>query len=542
VLARITDTSVYVLHVATIIGLALAIDYSLFIVSRFREEMARNDVPEAVAVTIGTSGRAIFFAGLTGGIGLLGLAFFDAYALRTMGIGGGIVVAMAVFFALTTLPSILTLLGPRINRWKVREITAVPTDESGFWHSLAHTVMRRPVIILIAGMTALIALGTPFLQATFGSPGIELLPAGSEPRVVVETLSDEFSGQEGQSPVTVVAEAGGDSIFDTEKFEDVQSVAQQLERLPGIDEVESIFEYHPMGIDAGPGEVATMLEEAGPEEQRSLAQLISDEAVRFLVTTEAPPNSSEAEDVVVQIRDLGETVSSINILTAGTTSFNVDMMNTITDMLPFTLAFVFTVTYIVLCLLLGSIILPLKAILANLLSLTAAFGALVWIFQEGNLSGVLMFDAPGYVVPHIAVMMLLVLFGLSMDYEVMLLSRMKEEYLRTGDSTTAIATGLERSGRVITGAASIMIVVFATGITNQLVMMKSLGVGMAIAIFADTTIVRGMVVPSAMRLMGRANWWAPAWLTRLQERLGMQEVMSEGDGTRPTVEVREEPR
>jgi uncharacterized membrane protein YdfJ with MMPL/SSD domain len=225
-------------------------------------------------------------------------------------------------------------------------------------------------------------------------------------------------------------------------------------------------------------------------------------------------------------------------LTTGPTSFSVDMLEAISGTLFYTLAFVFVMTYILLSLLLGSVVLPLKAILANLLSLTAAFGALVWIFQEGNLSGLLMFDAPDYIVPHIAVIMFLVLFGLSMDYEVMLLSRMKEEFVRTGDSPTAIATGLERSGRVITGAAAIMVVVFAAGVTNQLVMLMSLGVGMAVAIFADATIVRGLVVPSAMRLMGRVNWWAPDWLTRVQKRLGMEEFSDEDDtSTRPTVVI-----
>jgi putative drug exporter of the RND superfamily len=540
ILARLTDTSVYVLHVATIIGLALAIDYSLFIVSRFREEMARRDVSEAVAMTVGTSGKAIFFAGLTGGIGLLGLVFFPAYALRTMGIGGGIVVTMAVFFALTTLPAILTLLGPRINRGQVREIKPVPTDQAGFWNKLAYTVMRRPVIILLSGLAVLITVGTPFLQATFGSPGIELLPTDSEPRKVVESLSNDFPGQEAQSPVTVIADAGDSHIHEPPVHEDIQSIARHLESMDGIESVESVFRFLPQGADASAEEVGGLREATDPGEQRALAQLISDEAIRFNVTTEAPPNSTEAEDVVREIRELTATTDSLEILTAGTTSFNVDMLEAISGTLPYTLGFVFIVTYLVLCLLLGSIVLPLKAIIANLLSLTAAFGALVWIFQEGNLSGLFMFDAPGYIVPHIAVIMLLVLFGLSMDYEVMLLSRMKEEYVRTGDSQTAIATGLERSGRVITGAAAIMIVVFATGITNQLVMLKSLGIGMAIAIFADATVVRGLVVPSAMRLMGKVNWWAPEWLTTLQKRLGMEEIMLDDDPTTPTVVIGED--
>ena len=536
-LARVTDTSIYVLHVATIIGLALAIDYSLFIVSRFREELTRHSVSDAVATTVGTAGRAIFFAGLTGGIGLLGLVFFPTYALRTMGIGGGIVVGLAVVFALSTLPAVLTLLGARINKGQVRRIEAVPTGEGGFWSWLAFTVMRRPVIVLISGLAVLVTLGTPFLRAEFGSPGIELLPTHAEPRVALESLDNRFPGQDVQSPIIVIADAGEDTIQTPETFEQISLLYQRISGLDGIETTESVFDYLPAGAESSPADLASLLEQAGPEQQVALAALVGEHAVRFNVVTEAPPNSDDAEQLVQDIRELDATTGEVEILTAGTSSFNVDMVESIGPTLPYTLAFVFAVTYIVLCLLLGSIVLPLKAIIANLLSLTAAFGALVWIFQEGNLSGMLMFDAPGYIVPHIAVIMFLVLFGLSMDYEVMLLSRMKEEYTRTGDSRTAIATGLERSGRVITGAATIMVVVFAAGVTNHLILLKSLGVGMAIAIFADATIVRGLVVPSAMRLMGRVNWWAPEWLTRLQTRLGMQEIFIEDDGHRPALTI-----
>jgi uncharacterized membrane protein YdfJ with MMPL/SSD domain len=524
ILARLTDTSVYVLHIATMIGLALAIDYSLFIVSRFREELAKHDVEEAVAITVGTSGKAVFFAGLTVGIGLVGLAFFPMYALRSMGFGGGIVVAMAVFFALTTLPAILTLLGPRIDRGQVRKIQPLPASSQGFWHWLAFNVMRWPVVIMVVVLAILFTVGSPFLRANFGSPGVDLLPADSEPRVAIESLTQDFPGQQAGSPVIVVVDTGDRQVLDAEAFNRVLGVYDHLNAMPAVEEVASVFDILPPGVEPNPADLGAALGSLDQEQQATVGTLLADTAIRFDVSSAYPANSSETENLVRDIRqDLGD-AAGIDVLVAGSAAFNVDMMDGLVDMLPWAVGFIMVVSYLVLFLLLGSVLLPIKAILVNLLSLTAAFGALVWIFQEGNLSGLLMFDAPGYIVPTIVIMMFCVLFGLSMDYEVMMLSRMKEEYARTGNNTTAVAIGLERTGRVITGAALIMIVLFGAGVTNQLVMLKSLGVGMAIAIFTDATIVRGLLVPSGMRLMGRVNWWAPESLKRFQEWAGMGEV------------------
>jgi putative drug exporter of the RND superfamily len=525
ILALLTDTSVYVLHVATMIGLALAIDYSLFIVSRYREELARRSVHEAVAVAMGTAGKAVFFAGLTVAIGLAGLSFFPMYALRTMGLGGGIVVTMAVVYALTLLPALLAILGPRVDKGRVRNVTPNPASSGGFWHWMAFFVMRRPRIILITVLIALIAVGSPFLRANFAPPGIDTLPPNSEARVAFDILTEEFPQQQAGAPIVVVIDAARDMSLDPAALEEIRTLYRQINDTMGVTRVESIFDFVPSGNQAGVDEILATIESADPVTQAQMTRFIAMDAARFNVRSQWPPSTPEAESLVRSLRDVDTGPGQMATqLVTGETAFNIDMMDGIRSKLPYALGFIFLVTYVVLFLLLGSVLLPIKAIAVNLLSITAAFGALVWIFQEGNLSGLLAFESPGYLVPTIAVIMFCVLFGLSMDYEVMMLSRMKEEFERSGNNTTAVAIGLERTGRVITGAALIMIVLFGAGVTNQLVMMKALGVGMAIAIFVDATIARALLVPSAMRLMGRINWWAPAQLKRFQERIGMGEV------------------
>jgi putative drug exporter of the RND superfamily len=529
ILALLTDTSIYVLHVATMIGLALAIDYSLFIVSRFREEMARRPIDEAVAVTMGTAGKAVFFAGLTVAIGLVGLSFFPMYALRTMGLGGGIVVTAAIFYTLTILPSLLAILGHRVDGGRVRNVTPMPASSRGFWHWISYFVMRRPLIILVTVLILLVAVGSPFLRANFAPPGIDTLPASANSRIAFEMLLEGFPQRQASPPIIIVVDTGQRPTLEPATFEEVRALYQQISESPGVIRVESIFDFLPSGEQAGVDEVAIALQSEDQTMQAQMSRFIADTGARFNVTSEWRSAAPESASLVRSIRDLGSRQDgSLEVLVTGGAAFNIDMMDGIRSTLPYALGFIFLVTYVVLFLLLGSVLLPLKAIVVNLLSITAAFGALVWIFQEGNLSGPLAFDATGYIVPTIAVIMFCVLFGLSMDYEVMMLSRMKEEYERTGNNTTAVAIGLERTGRVITGAASIMIVLFGAGITNHLVMLKSLGIGMAVAIFVDATIVRALLVPSTMRLMGTVNWWAPAPLKRFQEWIGIGEVMLEG--------------
>jgi putative drug exporter of the RND superfamily len=423
------------------------------------------------------------------------------------------------------LPALLAILGPRVDTGRVRNVTPNPASSGGFWHWIAFFVMRRPLIILITVLIALVAVGSPFLRANFAPPGIDSLPPNSEARLAFDILTEEFPQQQAGAPIVVVVDATRELSLDPTALEEIRALYRQISDTPGVTRVESIFDFVPSGDQASIEEILATIESADQVTRAQMTRFIAADAARFNVRSQWRSSTPEAESLVRSLRDL-DTGSGREAtpLVTGETAFNIDMMDGIWSTLPYALGFIFLVTYVVLFLLLGSVLLPLKAIAVNLLSITAAFGALVWIFQEGNLSGILAFESTGYIVETIAVIMFCVLFGLSMDYEVMMLSRMKEEFERSGNNTTAVAIGLERTGRVITGAAMIMIVLFGAGVTNQLVMMKSLGVGMAIAIFVDATIARALLVPSAMRLMGRVNWWAPARIKRFQERIGMGEV------------------
>ncbi|MDI3339616.1 MAG: MMPL family transporter [Sphaerobacter sp.] len=525
VMAHLTDTSVYVLNIATILGLAVSIDYSLFLVSRFREELARREVVDAVAVALATAGKAVFFSGLIVTIGLIGMVFFPMFALRSLGIGGALVVALAVYYALTFLPALLVLIGPRIDRLRVRRLSAAAREGSGFWGRLATMVMRRPVAFLLPVLAGLILVGLPFLSVNFGTPGMDMLPRDDESRVAYDQLTQEFAGTD-VAPIEVLLYPHAGQMTDPANLAALGEAVAALARMPGVARVESIFDLVPGGTNASPEELAAVLQSTDPAVAGRARGFLTPAGARLRVDPAADPGSPEAKRLVRQLRSAGVAEErGLTMLVGGATAVNIDMVDGIIARIPYVLAFIVIATYVVLCLLLGSFFLPLKAILMAALSITASFGALVWIFQEGHLSGLLRFEPTGYIVPMVPVVMFCILFGLSMDYEVLMLTRMHEEYQQHGDNTRAVGVGLERTGRVITSAALIMITVFGAGIVDRLVLLKSLGVGMALAVFIDATIVRALLVPATMRIMGWVNWWAPHWLRRLQQRLGVTEAV-----------------
>ncbi len=523
-IALLTDTSIYVVNITTVLGLALAIDYSLFIVTRFREELARLPVADAIGIAMATSGKAVLFSGVTVAIGLLGLTFFPMFALRTMGIAGAIVVSLAVFFALTFLPAMLALLGPRVNRWRVRNVAPPDPGGNGLWHRLALLVMRRAVLVMLAVLLLLLSAGLPFLNVNFAMPGMEMLPKGDESRSAFESLMNDFPQAE-TDPVVVVARPVAGWMTDPGNLARLQQVVESASQLSAGGRVESIFDFIPGGDSTSAGGTAGLLAGAPPELAARAQRYLTASAARLDIIAPVAANSPESKDLVRELRALDDEGGlGLQLLIGGTTASNMDLVDGIVDRVPRALAFIVVVTYVVLFLLLGSIFLPFKAIIMNLLSITASFGALVWIFQDGHLQTLFRFEPVSYVVPTTPVMMFCILFGLSMDYEVLMLSRMKEEYDRSGDNTRAVALGLERTGRVITSAALIMVALFGAALFDRSMILKSMGVGMAIAVLVDATIVRALLVPATMRLMGTVNWWAPAALKRLQARAGMAET------------------
>lgn len=535
-IAGVTEMSIFVLNIATMLGLALAIDYSLFIVSRYREELRRGrSVGDAVERAIATSGKAVAFSGIAVAIGLSGLLLFEAPAIRSIGIGGALVVLCSVVYALTFLPAVLGMLGPRVNalsigalvrRIRGREEEPVDAPVSR-WERVAVQVMRRPILVLVPTLAVLILAGIPFLALRQGVPGAEIYPPGVESRDAYVALQEEFAAGE-TTPIVILAEVDGDPTSPT-TIAALTTYAAQLEALDLVDRVEGHFMIIDPATGAAlpPGQVAALY--ALPEGQRPpgldalLARYVRGDTVRLDAISPLPPAQPDATDLIPVIRAI-DPGPGITTIVGGSAATGHDFLVSQGERAPYAVGLTLVASGFILFLLFGSVVLPLKAVLMTLLSISASFGALVWIFQQGNLAGALDFEPLGYTVAGIPIIMFSVLFGLSMDYEVLLLSRIQEAYRRTGDNTRSVAEGLARTAGVITGAALIMVTVFAAFALAEVITIKSIGVGMAIAVALDATIIRVLLVPATMRLMGRWNWWAPGPLARLTDRLGFSHV------------------
>ena len=528
-IAGFADVSSYARNVVTLIGLGVSIDYSLFIVNRFREEIGAGASREdALATTMATAGRAIMFSGLTVAIGLSGMLFYPGSFLPSMGLAGAVVVAIAVFYSLTLLPALLSFLGPRVNAGR---IPIAATGSRKNWHTLAMAVMRHPVAVLVPTVGFIVLAGLPFAHLRLANSDIEVLPAGAEVRQEQALVREKFPDRS-QTSIAVVAEFTSAPLT-SERVGALYDLSRRLAHIPGVVAVNSIVDLDP-GLDraayqkllAGP---STALPAPLAEGVR---QTVGARIVVINALTSRAPESDAARDVVRAIRSQ-RSVGDGHIEVTGQTAFDLDIVNFIVERTPGAVAFIVGVTCLVLFLLLGSVLLPIKAVVMNFLSLSASFGALVWIFQDGHLARWLNFQ-PQSVDPSIPVLLFCIVFGLSMDYEVLLMSRMKEEWARSHDNRHAVAEGLELSGRLVTGAAAIMVVVFLGFGLAQVLLIKSLGIGMAIAVLIDATLVRALIVPATMRLLGELNWWAPGPLARLYRRLGLGETSSRIPDPEPT--------
>ena len=542
-IAQQVEMSVFVLNIATMLGLALAIDYSLFIVSRFREELRRGrTVAESVERAVATSGKAVAFSGLAVAIGLSGLLMFTAPALRSIGIAGSVVVFCSVFFALTFLPAVLGMLGHRVDALSLQRLFArirgrsSSQRRSARWETVARAVMRRPMLFLVPTLAILLAAGTPFLRLQQGVPGAEIYPAGLESRDAYVALQTEFPPGE-TTPIVVLADVQG-SPTDPANVRALATLAQRIQAIPGIARVESPFRIADPSTGGlmSPDAVATLY--STPRSQlpaavataldRLAATYIRSSTVRLDAVSPLDPAKPALADLIPVIRGL-DAGNGITTKVGGSAAFGHDFLVAQAERAPWGVGIPLLASAVILFLLFGSIVIPIKAVLMTLLSISASFGALVWIFQEGHLADLLHFDPLGYTIAGNPIIMFSVLFGLSMDYEVLLLSRVQEAYRRTGDNTASVAEGLSRTAAIITGAALIMITVFAAFALADVITIKSIGVGMAIAVFIDATIIRVLLVPATMRLLGRWNWWAPRFLGRVVDRLGFSHVEDDGD-------------
>ena len=506
-ITTVTDVSVFSINIITLIGMGLAIDYALFVVSRFREELAkqpgteREKVNAAIAATMATAGRTVLFSGLIVAASLASLLIFKQSFLRSMGYGGVAAVLAAMLAALTLLPALLAVLGPRIEAgrmpWRrgsrLRADAGQPgadtdgVDEDGAWARLAHSVMRRPVAYLLVITVALLALGAPFLSVRWGSTDERVLPASAPSRVAADLGAREFGG--GTSSANIVVEGASRP----------QLVAY-LGRLGAVRGVRSAQVIDQVVTAPGGARTTSLVQVSWPGESQSQQ---SQQLVRDLRTVDPGAGA--------------------NALVGGASASAVDLVDSIGARLPWMGLFVVAVMLILLFIAFGSVVLPLKAVVMSALSLTASFGVVTWVFQDGHLSGPLGFTSTGYLDVTQPILMLAIIFGLSMDYEIFLISRIREEWDRTADNTTSVANGLQRSGRIITSAALLLAVVIGGFATSGIVIMKMIGIGMLVAVLIDATVVRALLVPATMRLLGTLNWWAPGPLRRWWERHGVAE-------------------
>ena len=508
-LSRVIDIAVYAINVASLIGLGVAIDYSLFIVSRYRDELAAGaSYADALVTAMDTAGHAVVFSGFAVAIGLSSLLFFHGCFLATMGIGGTVVVALAVVFALTFLPAVLVALGPRIHSLPL-SLPRIGGFDGG-WHRIATWVMRRPVLVLLPTLGVVLLLGSPFIRLSIAAADIATLPRGVEARDVYEELRIAFPEQ-AQTRILVAVTYPTAPAYTPDRIPALYDLAQRLEKLPGVVKVEGAVDTDPrLNVEYFVADAETPDDELPSAARRMRAMTSASNLALLIVRTEAGPTSEAARNLVRTIRQ-DRRVGDGTISVTGPPANDVDLNAFIFARAPYAIGFTLIVTYIVLFVMLRSVILPLKAVIMNLLSICASFGALTWIFEDGHFASFLRFE-PGPLDANVPVLLFCAVFGLSMDYEVLMLSRMREEYLRTGDNTWAVAEGLERTGRLVTSAAAIMVLVFAAFGVARVIMVKSMGIALAIAVALDASLVRVLIVPATMRLFGDLNWWAPKWL------------------------------
>lgn len=518
-----TEVSTFAANVSLVMGIGLGVDYSLFMIYRYREETAAgHETVEAVRRTVAGAGRTVLFSGLTVAAALAVLLVFPFPFLSSFAYAGIAVVLCAVLGATVALPAVLRLAGPRMLR------PARPgRAEDGFWFRVSTAVMRRPVVTGGAGLLVLLLLGAPTLGLTFGSPDDRVLNNSQQPvRAMYDTIRADFAAEDADALFVVAPDAAGTTTESAGRVgsgveaEDgtgtglvpddlVHDYAASLSRIPGVARVDSASGAFTAGEQVGP---------AGPF---GADRFESGTATRLSVL---PTSERLADDPVGLVRAVRAADAPFDVVVGGYPAELADYRDGIVDRLPLVALLILAVTFVVLFVMTGSVIAPLTAMVLNLLSLSVMFGVVVWGFQDGALAGLLGFTPTGVVEPSILLLMFCIAYGLSMDYEVFLLARVQEEYARTGDVVGSVPAGIARSAPLATAAALILAASFAVYASSEVAFMQQLGIGMALAVAVDATLIRGVLVPAALRLTGRASWWSPRPLRALHDRWGLREL------------------
>ena len=509
-----TDVSIFALNLTIAMGLALAVDYTLLIVSRFRDELADGaGREEALVRTMATAGRTVLFSALTVALSLVAMVLFPMYFLKSFAYAGVAVVAFAAVAAVVVTPAAIVLLGDRLDSLDVRrlfrKVLGRPEPvrrrvEETFWYRWTKFVLRQAIPIGAAIIALLLVLGAPFLGVKWGFPDDRVLPQTASTRQVGDELRTGFAVDALTDVIVVIPDVVGVTSTELDRY------AARLSQVFDVSSVSSPGGTFINGVLVGPPSAATGLADGSA----------------FMTIGSTAPLFSQASEAQLDRLHAVTTPGGRDVQLTGRAQINRDSSEAVTSRLPIVLSLIAAIAFVLLFLLTGSLVLPLKALLLNVLSLTASFGALVWIFQDGHL-GAFGTTATGTLVANIPVLLFCIAFGLSMDYEVFLVSRIRESWLASGktrtDNNEAVALGLARSARVVTAAALLMSISFAALIASQVSFMKMFGVGLTLAVLVDATLVRMVLMPAFMRVLGRANWWAPAPLERLLQRFGISE-------------------
>jgi uncharacterized membrane protein YdfJ with MMPL/SSD domain len=525
-----TDVSIYAANVVTMLGLGLAIDYALFIVTRFREELGSDvgDVKGAIERTMSTAGRTIMFSGLIISTSLLALLIFPVMFLRSIGMGAIAATLIAMLAALTILPAFLAVLGRRVNALSLQSLFRrrsstqrydAALETRGVWYRISETVMQHPVVVGLLVLAILVTLGLPFLRVTFATPDVKVLSTQQDAHIVSDRLAQDFI-QQGNSQLVIALQTPGNALSST-NLANLDNYVSTIERIPGVVSVDSVVTLKPsltladyQQLYSHPG--------VNPQLTGVAAQLANGDTTKITVAMQPADHTTAAENIDSQVRAI-HAPGGLVPLVDGVTAYQIDLLASLRATLPYALLVMFASVSVLLFLMTGSLLMPVKAIVLNILSLSATFGALVWIFQDGHLQNLLGFQSTGSIDATQPILIFAIAFGLSMDYEVFLLSRIKERFDEIGDNRAAVSSGLQRTGWLITSAAMLMAVVFSAFGTSKIIFIQEIGIGLAIAVIIDATLVRMLLVPATMRLLGKWNWWAPAPLHAIWQRIGLGE-------------------
>ena len=507
--------SIFTLNIALLLGLCLSLDYSLFMISRFREELEQDKcLSDAIAITLATAGKSVFFSGLAIFASLSALLFFPVNILFSVGVGGLTAVFVSVIVAIIILPAVLSVLSTRINQLPVRLFKPRKNSTSPTWRWIAFHVIKRPILFFITALVILLLLGTPFLNAHIGVSDEHILPEHSASRIFFDTYEKEFNKND-LTPIRLVVSTNEGSILSSKNIAMLYDFSKQLKNIPAVSSVNSIVTLQPALTKA---QYQMLYSSSKRNDDPSIKTLLKTTTTHQFtvidIVSKYDANSSENSKLITQLRSvhLGK---GLTLQVTGLYVTNQDVLDSIAQVFPYAITWIIGLTYLILLILLRSLFLPLKAILMNILSLCASYGVLVFIFQEGHLHQLLHFDAQHLVDVSLMVIIFCALFGLSMDYEVFLLTRIQESYIRYKDNNRSIIYGIEHSSRIITSAALIVIVICASFMVADVLMVKEFGLGIAAAITVDAFLVRSLLVPATMALIKQWNWYLPKWLDKI---------------------------